>query len=114
MENLRMLGSSIQKGAEARRLSAKEVGDAIRCGERQVLSLYKGRSICSFAQLKTIAELYSVPVGELLAGDENYYERTVIHCMNRFHSADNREEILDIIYDYLDICDLVSSNCIQA
>lgn len=108
MENLRMLGSSIQKEAELRAMAPKDVAAALHCTERQVLSLYKGRAICSYQQMRTLAELFSTSVGKLLDGDPDYYEENVICCMHRFSCAENREKILDIVYAYLDICDLVS------
>ena len=33
------------------------------------------------------------------------YEREVVHCMNSFSNSANREKVLDIIDNYMDIKD---------
>ena len=55
-----------------------------------------------------MAEQFNVSVQQLLEGDLEHYNRTVAHCMNQFQKAEHREEILDILDDYLDIVDAVS------
>ena len=71
-------------------------------------AIIKGRLLCSFQQLNTLASVLDMPVDSLLEGDQQYYEQNVVHCMNHFTASGNREKILDIIYDYLDVCDAVS------
>lgn len=108
MENLRVLGSTIQKEALNKGISPDALGKVIGCTSIQMMSIFKGRLLCSFQQLNTLASVLELPVASLLAGDKQYYNMNVVHCMNHFTDSKNREKILDIIYDYLDVCDAVS------
>ena len=108
MENLRVLGSTIQKEVLNQRISLDALGEAIGCTSAQMQSIFKGRLLCSFRQLNTLASILGLPIASLLEGDKQYYEENVVHCMNHFTDSKNREKILDIIYDYLDVCDAVS------
>ena len=108
MQNARVLGNFIQKLAEENHLSVTDLSHLLSCVEHQVKSLLKGRSFASFEQISKLAEQFNVSVQQLLEGDLEHYNRTVAHCMNQFQKAEHREEILDILDDYLDIIDAVS------
>lgn len=108
MQNARMLGNFIQKLAGELHLSATDLSHLLDCEEHQVKLLLKGRSFATFEQISQLAEQFHVSVQELLEGDTEHYNRTVAHCMNQFHRTEHREEILDILDDYLDIVDAVS------
>lgn len=108
MQNARMLGNFIQKLAEENHLSIMDLSYLLNCEEHQVKSLLKGRNFASFEQVSKLADQFNVSVQQLLEGDLEHYNRTVAHCMNQFQKAEHREEILDILDDYLDIVDAVS------
>lgn len=108
MKNLRVLGSTIQKESLNQNLSLDVLGATIGCTATQMQSVCKGRLLCSFQQLNTLASTLGLPITTLLEGDKEYYEENVVHCMEHFTDSQNREKILDIIYDYLDVCDAVS------
>ena len=107
MQKARVLGNYIQKLAEGNRLSIADLSVLLGCGEIQTMSLLKGRSFATFEQISKLADRFNVSVQELLDGDAEYYNRTVAHCMNQFQKTENREQILDIIDDYLDVVDAV-------
>lgn len=107
MQRARMLGNYIQELAEKKDVSISDLSALLDCEEHQVKSLLKGRSFATFQQLSALAERFGVSVTDLLDGDEVYYNRTVVHCMNHFQNPQNRETILDIIDDYMDILDAV-------
>ena len=69
----------------------------------------KGRAYISFEQLSLLATKLKVEVSSLLSGDEDGYNKAVVHCMNNFDNPNNRETILDIIDEYMDILDSVSN-----
>lgn len=103
MKSMRILGDMIEKLAgetygEDMRNSLSQV---LGCTPDQVSQVCQGRLFLSFPQLNRLAEALHTPVDVLLAGDEEHYRENVVHCMGHFEDEENREEILDIIDDYL-------------
>lgn len=103
MKDMRVLGKTIEKLAAERHVAAGDLGELIHCSAGQVALLFKGRLFLAFDQLSAIADRFQVSVDELLDGDMDYYNKTVVECMGEFSNDMNREEILDIIDDYLDL-----------
>lgn len=108
MREARMLGNYIDRLAKSEGLSISDLSRILDCSENQVLSLIKGRAFASFPQISRLASALGKGVGQLLAGDESGYNASVVHCMNDFQDPNNREMILDLIDDYVDIVDAVS------
>lgn len=104
VKNMRVLGDMIEKlacetyGGSAAR---EELSCVLDCTPDQVSQVCQGRLFLSFPQLSRLAEQLHTTVDALLAGDENHYRENVVHCMGQFEREENREEILDIIDDYL-------------
>ena len=109
MKSMRMLGNQIQRLAQERDTPPQETGRILDCSEEQVFAIYEGRVFPSFDQLEKLAEVFQTTVGQLLDGDAEDYERSVVHCMGQFSDSQNREEILDIIDDYLTLKTAVDS-----
>ncbi len=109
MKTTRMLGNYVQNLAMAKGLSTSELSDAIGYTDTQMLAFYKGRLLLTYEQLTVLSHKLNVSIQEILVGDENGYNKTVVHNMNDFIDANNRELILDIIETYVDIDDLVKS-----
>lgn len=107
MQKARMLGNYIQQLADEQEIAIPELGALLGCTEYQVEALMKGRYFVSFPQLSKLANKFGVTVNDLLAGNSEHYNKTVVHCMNQFRNTENREFILDIIDDYLDIAEAV-------
>lgn len=103
MKNMRVLGDMIGKLAgEAYGADAQDrLSQVLGCTPDQVSQVFQGRLFLSFPQLSRLAEVLHTPVDALLAGDEAHYRENVVHCMGQFEREENREEILDIIDDYL-------------
>lgn len=108
MQHARMIGYRVQKYADAKQVQTHELGTLIDCSDNQMKSFYKGRAFVSFDQLVILANHLGVSVSDFLAGSEDDYNRSVVHCMNGFEDPANREKILDIIDAYLDICDSIT------
>lgn len=108
MKKMRLIGSTIKSVAADHEISLDELGKAIGCDRQQMDAVILGRKICSFDQIRKIADKCEVPVKKILDGDEAYYNQNIVHCMNDFQNEENREDILDIIYDYLDVYDSVN------
>ena len=108
MQEARMIGYRVQKQAESQKISFAELSSVIGCSEAQFKSFIKGRAFVSFKQLSLLAQHLKVDVATLLSGDEEDYNRSVVHCMNDFSNDQNREKILDIIDEYMDLVDSIS------
>jgi transcriptional regulator with XRE-family HTH domain len=109
MQNARMLGNYVEYLAEQKGLSASDLSKALGCDQTKVTSFLKGRSYASFSQISSLAKMLGASVSELLAGDMQHYDKTVVDCMNEFQDTKNREMILDLIDNYIDVVDAVSA-----
>ena len=96
MQNARMLGNYVAHLADKKGLSFSDLGEVLG-------------SYASFSQISALAKLLGAPVQDLLRGDAEQYNKTVVDCMNDFQDPANREKILDLIDDYIDVVDAVSS-----
>lgn len=107
MQQARMLGNFADQTAQALGLTTLEISKKLQCSEQKVKAFFKGRTYFTFQQLNSLSDLLGIPVQELLKGDPNHYYKSVVHCMNNFDDIQNRETILDIIDDYMDIYDSI-------
>lgn len=101
MKEMRLIGNMAQKLSETHQYSDEEICNSLDCTMEQYQSFLNGRVFLAFDQLEKLADLFKVTIEELLAGDNDYYEQNVVHCMGEFEDTNNREMILDIIHDYL-------------
>lgn len=108
MQQARMIGYRVQKYADSKQLSLLDLGAILECDVKQTKAFLKGRSFASFEQLVRLAQKLEISVSDLLTGDEEDYNNHVVHCMNGFQDNENREKILDIIDEYMDVFDSVS------
>lgn len=108
MREARIFGNYIDVLSKRKGLSVSDLSCVLECTEHQVYSLLKGRVYASFSQISRLSKCLETPIEQLLSGDEAHYNATVVHCMNDFQDTDRREEILDLIDDYVDIVDAVS------
>ena len=105
MQNARMLGFYAKQRSESANYSVSDLSNALDCSEMKVKQFFSGRAFLSFEQLQKLADLLGTTVSDLMAGDSDSYETALVHCMNDFDDIANREMILDLIDDYLDIAD---------
>lgn len=108
MQGARMLGNYVDYLAKKKNIPCSDLAELLECSEHQVSSFLKGRLHASFPQMLKLAQKLDSTVDRLLDGDEVIYKQTVVECMNDFDQDKNREEILDIIDNYIDLCDAVS------
>lgn len=109
MRGARMTGNFIMSLAENNNVSSEELSERLSCSVQQVEDLYAGRYILPFWKMESLSELFGVSVSQLLDGDPDGYNANAVHCMKDFSDSDNREKILDIIDDYLDIREALNS-----
>jgi len=100
---MRRFGNMIQKLAEDRSITNQQIAHALQIEEPEVCMLYKGKLYLSLEQIDALTSFLEVDLGTLLAGDSEYYEKNIVHCMTAFTDGENREMILDFIDAYLDI-----------
>ena len=110
MQEARMLGNYVEHLANTKGLSISDLSRILGCSEDRTYSFIKGRAFASFSQMSNLANALDVSVDKLLTGDVDRYNATVVHCMNDFHDASKREEILDLIDNYIDIVDAVDAH----
>ena len=109
MQDARMIGYRVDRYANKNNISYAELSSIIGCSEAKFKSFVKGRAFVSFNQLSMLAKHLGVEVDSLLSGDEAEYNKSVVHCMNEFADDSNRERILDILDDYMDVLDSLSN-----
>lgn len=110
MKKARMLGNYVSHLANDKQLSVSDLGKILDCEENHVELFLKGRMFFSFNQVANLSKALNVSVGDLLAGNEELYSNTVVHCMHKFSDPNNREMILDLIDDYVDVLNAVNNN----
>lgn len=107
---MRILGNMVQKLADENKISSVELGKVIGCSNREIEQFFKGRLFLTFDQMSIVAKRLGVSLDTWMDGDPDHYCATVVDCMGEFSCEENREEILDIIDDYLDLRDAVESH----
>ena len=105
MKDLRLLGSTIRKLSSDNGVSEEKIQEVLGCSCDQISAIFDGRVFPSFGDLRKLASLFGVAVEDMLHGDEEYYDASVVHCMGAVSDPKNREDILDIIEDYLKLLD---------
>ena len=109
MQDARMIGYRVDRYANENNISYAELSSIVGCSEAKFKSFVKGRAFVSFNQLSLLAKRLGVEITSLLSGNEEEYNKSVVHCMNEFSDNNNREYILDIIDDYMDVLDSLSN-----
>ena len=108
MKDLRMLGSMIKKLSQENDISINELREVFQCSSEQIYAIFEGRLFPSFEELQIFSKKTGTTVSDLLQGDEEYYNKRVVHCMGKFENKNNREKILDIIEDYLTLLNVTA------
>lgn len=107
MKRMRMLGNYVEHLAKINNVTAAYLGAVLNCSELHIQRFFKGRAFLTFPQLGIIADMFNVPISYLLKGDYDSYKANVVDCNQEFDNDDNREMILDIIDDYIDLYEAV-------
>ncbi len=94
MKAARRLGSYVEELSIRNNITPIQLSELLKCDEHFIQRFFKGRALLTFPKLKLLADTLGVTVSDLL-DDSNYiYD-------------DNREMILDIIDDYMDLYEAV-------
>ncbi len=109
MQSARMLGNYVECLMAKQNLTVADLSEILGCSVNQAYSFLKGRAYASFTQISTLAKALNTSVSDLLSGDEEHYNTSVVHCMNDFQDPANREVVLDLIDDYVDVLDAVAT-----
>lgn len=103
MFEMRRFGNMVQKVATDKTISNEQLAQKLNLVESDIRLLFKGKLYLSMTQLDTLTEVLGVDADTLLDGDDEFYEKNVVHCMTAFSDENNREMILDFIDAYLDV-----------
>ena len=105
MKKARMIGNYIEHRIKNGGLDPSIVAEHIGITEEQLNQFCRGRLLLSFNQLVKLAELFNIAVGQILCGDLEEYDNSF---SDQFDNPENREIILDIIDNYLDIIESIN------
>lgn len=94
MKQARRLGSYVKELSIKNNITPIQLSELLNCPEHFIQRFFKGRAFLSYPKMKLLADTLGTTVGDLL-DDGNYsYD-------------ENREMILDIIDDYMDLYEAV-------
>ncbi|MCL2046329.1 MAG: hypothetical protein FWG88_08085 [Oscillospiraceae bacterium] len=110
MDRMRLFGNMISKLSNDMNITLDYIGKELNCTEERLYSLLNGITIPTFNELEVLSNIFSTTPEILLAGDKSHYESTVVHCMNEFKNPQAREDILDIIENYVKLVSIINSN----
>lgn len=109
MREIRTIGNNIKIISLEKGVSEEQLSVLLSQSIKDIRMIFAGRKILSFPMLELLSKAFKIPVETLLeeknGADYNY----AIDCMNNFTDESNREKVLDLIYDYLDVLDSVNS-----
>jgi len=88
-------------------MSDEVLCDKLGCTKDLLYRLFKGYVVPTVDQLDVLTKLFGKTTKELLAGDIEHYEASVVHYMNEFKRPESREKILDIIENYSELATVV-------
>ena len=107
MERARLFGNMISKLSNERSISYDLLCQKLKCTEERLYALLNGCAMPTFVELQKLSEVFEHTPEELLIGNRDHYEATVVNCMNEFKDSKAREEILDIIEGYVKLVSAV-------
>ncbi|MBE5912365.1 hypothetical protein [Pseudobutyrivibrio sp.] len=107
MKGIRIVGFSIESAMKKNNVDATVIREKFGFSDVEFQQVLKGRKMLTFPQLSKIADYIGVSVKALLKEDNREYDENVVHCMTGFTKGENRENILNDIYDYMDLYDEV-------
>ena len=105
MKAARMIGNYAENRIHDLGISTEEINGLLNLSDQETEAFFKGRLLLTYDQLTRLAQRIDVTTLDLIKGNEEEYTSSVVHCMNPFDNEQNREKILDIIDDYMDIQD---------
>lgn len=109
MKSARMIGNYALKKADSMGILREDINKTLGFTDHETDAFFCGRLLLTYEQLTDLSALLKTSVENLIQGDEREYSETIVHCMNDFDDENNREIILDIIDDYMDIWDSLKS-----
>lgn len=86
-----------------RKISNSYICSLLNCSEPELNRFLEGRLFFSYKQIRVLAAALNLSVEELLNGGEEIYNKNYTRNYGSFRNNDNREQILDIIDNYIDI-----------
>lgn len=102
MQNARMLGYHVEYLAQRRGLTTRNIAQIMGCSDIQARRFLKGFAYASFGQIEALAAALQASVQCLLNGDSICLE-------DKFSESKDREVILNIIHDYVDVVDAANA-----
>ena len=100
---MRKLGFYTQYLAKENNVSDAEMCEIIGCNNNELHRFYCGRLFLHFDSIKAVAARLNISVKDLLEGGEELYNNNLTHNVGEFTNIENREKILDLIDDYVDL-----------
>ena len=108
MKEARTIGNNIRYWSELKGFSEERLSDLLCQSIEEVRMVLAGRRLLSFPKIEILSKELQIPVEQLLESNNTVDYSYAIDCMNGFTKESNREFVLDLIYDYLDVLDSVN------
>lgn len=109
MKEVRTIGNNIKVFSEKKGVSEERLSTLLCQPLEEVRMVLAGRKILSFPKLEILSKEFQIPVENLMEEKVGTDYSYAIDCMKSFSKESNREKVLDLIYDYLDVLDSVNS-----
>lgn len=110
MREARMVGKAIKKLTEKKGIGPEQLSQLLSLPVEIINMGLAGRQLFSFDQLEQISNYCDISMDLILDVDSPGCSAYAIDCMNDFTNINNCEDVLDLIYDYLDILDCVNNS----
>ncbi len=107
MKEVRIIGNNIKYFSKKMGITEESLSVLLCQSIEDVRMILAGRKIISFPQLEALSIKFHIPVERLMEEKDSVDCTYAIDCMNCFAKETNRESVLDLIYDYLDVLDSV-------
>lgn len=107
MRKARIMGSYIRYLAEKKGITNSELASILNCTETNIYELYRGLVYPSYGQMLVLSNKIGISVKEIVEANEELYNSSLNEELGEFSNNDNREELLDIIENYIDLAKAV-------
>ena len=102
----RAIGYNLQRRMEDLGCTTEEAASASNCTPEFLKRFFFGRGILSYGDFCRLCSFLKIAIRDALEPDMTEYDRHYTHNCGEFTNLGHREEVLDIINDYLDLLEV--------
>jgi transcriptional regulator with XRE-family HTH domain len=109
MKELRLFSNMLTKLRNEKNITLETLKEELGCSDDRFYAMLNGYTMPTLEQLNKLAALFEIEPEAIFKGDLAYYETTAVHCMSDFTNPESREEMLDIIEDYISLTSAINN-----